>query len=76
MNHEKRQPMRQIPRKGDPQLNILIPKILKTQLLSFAKLGRHKLRDEVIKRLTATFMHDEAFHEIKKLLTTKLKTWY
>jgi len=62
----------QLPQKGDPRLNIKIPKVLKQELVHSASISKRPLQNEVIRRLTATFKYTEAFIEIEKILTITL----
>ena len=65
--------IRQLPRRGDPRLNILVQKLIKDLLIDAAKKNKHPIANEVIRRLSATFRHEEAFLEIRQTLITKFK---
>jgi len=62
----------QIPQKGDPRLDVYIPRILKDLLKQAAKLSQRQIQGEVISRLSATFKHEEAYAEVVKLLMHKI----
>lgn len=53
--------MRQLIQKGDPRLNILIPRSIKDCIFKAAKEAKRSHQDEIIKRLAATLNHEEVF---------------
>ena len=66
--------MRQLIQKGDPRLNILIPKTVKDFILMSAKAAKRSHQDEIIKRLAATLKHEEAFTLMHEILSEPVST--
>ncbi len=64
--------MRQLIQKGDPRLNILIPKTIKDCIFKAAKEAKRSHQDEIIKRLAATLNHEEAFLRMHPVLSESL----
>lgn len=60
--------IRQLIKKGDPKLHAQIPKALKGIIYQSAKQAKRKPQDEIIKRLTATFKHEDAYLRLQELL--------
>lgn len=65
--------MRQLISKGDPRLNVVIPKIIKSALQDAAKVGKRRPQDEIIKRLAATMKYEESYNTLKGMIATQLK---
>ena len=68
--------IRQLTQKGDPRLNVKIPIQLKQLLIESGKCSRRRPQDEVIRRLVATFQHEQAFRAVQEALVDKLKSGY
>ena len=64
--------LRQLIKKGDPKLNVLIPKQLKMLIKLAAKGARRSPQDEVIKRLAASFKHEENYQRLQTTLSKKM----
>lgn len=69
-------PVRQLIQKGDPRLNIALPKSIKKFLADSAKLNKRSLQDELIKRLAASFKHSNTTEALKKVFADEVRAAY
>lgn len=67
------QEVRQLTHKGDPRLNVKLPKALKMLMIGTANNGKRRLQDEVIKRLAATIKNDKAYQVLKDKVAAQIK---
>jgi hypothetical protein len=68
--------MRQLTQKGDPRLCISLPINIKKFLKDSAKLNKRSLQDEFIKRLAASFKHEESARALKRVFSEEVKSAY
>ena len=64
--------IRQLTQKGDPRLNILMPKAIKRFLADAANAGKRRPQDEMIKRLAATMKNEEAYNALKNVIAQQI----
>lgn len=57
--------IRQMTRKGDPTLRIMLSKAIKFRLMESPKKNKRRPQDELIKRLAASVEHDRAFQSVQ-----------
>lgn len=65
--------VRQLIHKGDPRLNVAIPKAIKATIIDVASVSKRSLQDEIIKRLAATITNEETYKDLKCIAINQMK---
>lgn len=65
--------LRQLTQKGDPRLNILLPKAIKNLIFDAAKVGNRRPQDEIIRRLAATIKAENTYQSLKNVVINQIK---
>lgn len=65
--------VRQLIKKGDPKLNVLIPKPVINSIKEAAKLCKRRHQDEIIKRLAATIRAESTYTSLKNAVINQIK---
>lgn len=65
--------IRQLIQKGDPKLNVLIPKQIITSIKEAAQVGKRHPKDEIIKRLAATIKAEGTYKILKDVVINQIK---
>lgn len=65
--------IRQLIQKGDPKLNVTIPKQIINSVREAAKIGKRRPQDEIIKRLAATIKAENTYKALKNIVINQVK---
>lgn len=65
--------IRQLTQKGDPKLNVLLPKQMLISIKAAAKTGKRSHQDEIIKRLASTINLDATYQSLKNVVIEQIK---
>lgn len=68
--------VREMTRKEDPRISVLLPKVLIEELMQLAKENKRRYQDEFIKRIARTLRFPEAYENLEAEIAQKILRFY